>query len=477
MNEILNNCNLDVTDNELKIYVRQLTREVKDLMTDTNATLLLHDHKIAELCLYIKDNLSNSLRCLLDGMLASGELDQIIESVLTDEIRLLKDVLFTPEEFGCFGDGKHDDTNALQNAFNSGYQILCKGVYLVSKTIEIKNNIIMYGDSYIKASNKLTDPTVKIMSKNQTIGRNISINVDGSGVSSPTIAICKPKRCYLDLEVINAGNIGIDCNNMSYAGNNENTYKFSVTGNKLGTTEIGVLVNCYDSTFESIITKDCLKGVEIDHGELIANEIHCWLSNELAPKLWTNSYAIYDKSYYRMCVNWLYQDSVRYGIGGTAPNGSVRYFEYFNNLTNKDTLYNNEKNVYVTAGSTRLTIDRFVNSLNENKPLSYELANVPTNEFGVVIKNGVSTNPDSIKNYLPFNDLNKAPQIGCFYIPYNTSNNPTSVNGYLELKVVGSCCVQTFYPSTFNDLGRYYMRLKPLNTGTFTEWKVFNANE
>lgn len=63
--------NLPSCPNDLKIVVAQLKRETEKLMKDTNATLLIHDGKIAELTKYIKDNLDNSLRCLLDNMIST----------------------------------------------------------------------------------------------------------------------------------------------------------------------------------------------------------------------------------------------------------------------------------------------------------------------------------------------------------------------------------------------------------------------
>lgn len=63
--------NLPSCPNDLKIVVAQLKRETEKLMKDTTTTLLIHDGKIAELCKYIKDNLGNSLRCMLDTMLTS----------------------------------------------------------------------------------------------------------------------------------------------------------------------------------------------------------------------------------------------------------------------------------------------------------------------------------------------------------------------------------------------------------------------
>lgn len=83
--EVLNKCleNECMSSNELEILMRQIQREVEKFYNDTTAKLLLHDGKIAELCNYVKTNLSNSIRELLDNMKISGELDEIITSTLT----------------------------------------------------------------------------------------------------------------------------------------------------------------------------------------------------------------------------------------------------------------------------------------------------------------------------------------------------------------------------------------------------------
>ena len=76
-------CSLPSSSNEIEILIRQLKREVSKLINETEAKLLLHDGKIAEMCKYIKNNLSNSIRELLDSMVVSGELDEIILSTIT----------------------------------------------------------------------------------------------------------------------------------------------------------------------------------------------------------------------------------------------------------------------------------------------------------------------------------------------------------------------------------------------------------
>lgn len=78
-------CSLPSSSNELEIVIRNLKREIIDLSTNTEATLLIHDGKIAEMCRYIKNNLSNSIRELIDSMELSGELDRIILSSINNE--------------------------------------------------------------------------------------------------------------------------------------------------------------------------------------------------------------------------------------------------------------------------------------------------------------------------------------------------------------------------------------------------------
>ena len=77
-------------NNELEILVRQLKREVEKLMTTTEARLLCQSKKIDETMIYIKNNLSNALRDLLDSMLESGEIDRIITEAISNAISLLE---------------------------------------------------------------------------------------------------------------------------------------------------------------------------------------------------------------------------------------------------------------------------------------------------------------------------------------------------------------------------------------------------
>lgn len=83
--------NLPSHDNELEILVRQLQRQVKELLTTTNKKLLCQDKKIAETMLYVKNNLANALRLLLNSMLESGQLEELITGVVANSIALLEE--------------------------------------------------------------------------------------------------------------------------------------------------------------------------------------------------------------------------------------------------------------------------------------------------------------------------------------------------------------------------------------------------
>ena len=82
--------NLPSHDNEIEILIRQLKKEVNELMKTTQAKLLCQDKKIAETMVYIKNNLSNALRILLNSMLESGQLEDLITGVVSDTIEILE---------------------------------------------------------------------------------------------------------------------------------------------------------------------------------------------------------------------------------------------------------------------------------------------------------------------------------------------------------------------------------------------------
>ena len=129
-----NNCccdgiNLPSHNNEIEVLIRQLKREVKELLQTTQAKLLCQDKKIAETMVYIKNNLSNAIRDLLDSMLTSGELEDIITETVLDGIQEMEEYFEELKEYL----GNEIKVHFPKRTNNGGD----------CQIIETKNNVIM----------------------------------------------------------------------------------------------------------------------------------------------------------------------------------------------------------------------------------------------------------------------------------------------------------------------------------------------
>lgn len=151
---ILNACNLASDDNTADLIHQDLKKQMETLMNTTTAKMLLFEGKLSELCKYIKDNLSNTLRELIHDMEYSGELTELISKQVFDGYALVRQRVqhyVTPQMFGATGNGITDDTEAIQKAIDAldeTVRILHfpAGTYLVSEDINLKNAIVLRGD-------------------------------------------------------------------------------------------------------------------------------------------------------------------------------------------------------------------------------------------------------------------------------------------------------------------------------------------
>ena len=136
-------------ENSNEFLIKKIINDIEKLSNDTTARLLKQDGKIAEVCVYIKNNLSATLFEMVEAMKLGGQLDDLIKNAVTSSIGILENKTFhivNVKEFGAIGNGINNDTQAIQNAIDyantKGRKVyIPKGVYM------IKSSIILNGCS------------------------------------------------------------------------------------------------------------------------------------------------------------------------------------------------------------------------------------------------------------------------------------------------------------------------------------------
>lgn len=149
-----NFCDLFSDDNENDLIHKDLKEQMRILLNTTTAKILMFEGKLSELCKYIKDNLSNTLRELIHDMEFSGELTELISKQVFEGYALVQQRVqhyITPQMYGAMGNGVTDDTEGIQKAINAldeNVRVLHfpAGTYLVSEDIKLKSGIVLRGD-------------------------------------------------------------------------------------------------------------------------------------------------------------------------------------------------------------------------------------------------------------------------------------------------------------------------------------------
>ena len=138
-----NCCNFPETGNQNDMLLVQIKRQIEELTKSTTARLLMQDGKIAETCVYIKDNLSHEIRVLLDTLQRSGELDDIITKTVLSKLTYIENIVYPIghiKRYGAVGDGENNDTMAMKYAVADAVKhgkplIVDSGVYLITDDI------------------------------------------------------------------------------------------------------------------------------------------------------------------------------------------------------------------------------------------------------------------------------------------------------------------------------------------------------
>lgn len=175
--------NLPSHNNELEVIVKHLQKEVVDLMKSTDKRLLCQDKKIAETMVYIKNNLSNSLRLILNSMLENGELEELIKTIIIDNVSTLQSQIDDlNEEYNELSENQvklYADLNNRVVGNTNDIKELETRIDNLEEEKENQDMLITFGDSW-------TAPTVSNAIWSNTLASNLGLNlknyaVDGAG--------------------------------------------------------------------------------------------------------------------------------------------------------------------------------------------------------------------------------------------------------------------------------------------------------
>lgn len=119
------------------------------------------------------------------------------------------DFIIKLEDFGCVGDGETDDTEAFQTALNmaasSSKGVLCNGTYLITDTLSIADETVIFSTNGKGAINSDADVLFKSAVSSQTAIKNFKINnmtfdcsADEGMFTNDTLSTCKISNCSFE---------------------------------------------------------------------------------------------------------------------------------------------------------------------------------------------------------------------------------------------------------------------------------------
>lgn len=317
----------------------------------------------------------------------------------------------TPQLFGAYGDGIHDDIINLQKTVDycetNKIKMVSQGekIYKISITLNIDTLLANLSNATLKSDNNIN--LITINSTNY-YGQLEQIKFDCTNVNSGIYIQNGRKKTFKDLIFENINNYGFYYNAGYEVLLTDSHFKANGSG---GT--VGIYCNSSDSKFENIVMIDCQKAI-VNKGLNYFNFIHAWI---LTKAIVQNSIFVdlkANRSYYNQC----YSDT--YGItfncdGGvfvanqlevflndniwTADLSSpyVVYFtnsdkkSVFNQLTNsrlngvrseqKLLLSNESVSMIQLSNNNKVWVDNYVGIKGELTGLSANVTEIYTNEL------------------------------------------------------------------------------------------------
>lgn len=114
------------------------------------------DARISDAEAYMVSNITATVTTLIGDMKDSGELSEIIQGEVFNDLTDKINRIISPEFYGAKGDGVTDDTKPLQQCLTNNSFVLLKGKYKISEPLVFDNlsNVVLFGGEITRATDK-----------------------------------------------------------------------------------------------------------------------------------------------------------------------------------------------------------------------------------------------------------------------------------------------------------------------------------
>lgn len=305
MSDCINACeNLNKADNKYDLLIAQLENEIIELCKTSTAKFLFYDEKVAELCTYIKANLTNSIQCVINDMELSGELNSIINDVVLNQYTVLKFKV-------------HD----IENIINADKVDFKKGETIETLTINENHRVYDLKGATVES---LVIDSIGATIKNATV-HNCLVKAGARNNILKNIRFENQVQCVVFENNTWAFNF-IDC---AFIGGGSGI-AFNSGSDNTNTTLI--LTNCYFYNFEDIIHANGGTVVSIvgGWGDSIKNVIH--FTENAVTEIVINGYDFEQIDTAVKCDKYIYGNIFVNGIIGVTNNAFIDYKSGYVNL-------------------------------------------------------------------------------------------------------------------------------------------------
>lgn len=234
---------------------------------------------------------------------------------------LIHDVL-NIKQIGAYGDGIHDDTEAVQKAVDYANEKIMltankKDIYNLSKPITITTCLFAdFNFATFKAIENLAC-VIEIDTGDSFYGGLTNINIDVNSKADVGLLLTSaPRKILENIVMININKVGIKHIKGSVNANN-----IWLNGDRNSKETIGIMPGT-DSNYNNIVMQDCITGIYVNQAGNISyfNNIHPWIGN---PENLEGSKAIHLVDGAVIVINNFYPDTYDFTFYSDSANTKI----------------------------------------------------------------------------------------------------------------------------------------------------------